>query len=143
MLFRLVWMLALAGISSCSSLAHEKVNVCTLPPLVAAAGSGFEAWYYDSNVGKCSKFFSRRPKSELELNRFDNETQCNLKCRPNVPTLCFEKPANGGYQGSKLMWTYNSSVSQCVQFLWSAGDTEGKNVVSFKTRLPKKVDEIT
>ncbi|CAN7974661.1 unnamed protein product [Ixodes persulcatus] len=115
-------------LGSGSCLAHEEVNVCTFPPEVAAAGFGFEAWYYDSKVGKCSKFFSRHSNSGLGLNRFDNETQCNVKCRPGVPSLCFEKPDNGGRQGLKSMWTYNSTVSQCVPFQWSGGDTGGKNV---------------
>ncbi|XP_002415937.3 papilin-like [Ixodes scapularis] len=140
MLFGPVWMLALAGICSCSGLADEKVDVCALPPEVAGDGSGFEAWYYDTNVGKCSKMFSKHTNSRPGLNRFDNETQCNVKCRPDVPSFCFEKLDNGIRQGSKSMWTYNSDLSQCVQFQWSGGETEGKNVFRSNQDCLKKCE---
>ncbi|EEC16867.1 secreted salivary gland peptide, putative, partial [Ixodes scapularis] len=117
-------------LGSCSYPAREKVYVCDFPPEVGfALEHGIEAWYYDSKVGKCSKFLRYR-NAVLGQNRFDNETQCNAKCRPDVPSYCFEIPDNGGRHGSRSMWTYNFAVSQCVRFQWSGGDTAGKNVFS-------------
>ncbi|CAN8029602.1 unnamed protein product, partial [Ixodes persulcatus] len=123
------------GICGGQNLKDE--NVCLDTPELGQGRDIVKGWSYNSNLDKCYIFDHVKRKDYSNENIFLNESACNQRCRPHVPTKCYAKAPSSKRTSDLPVATYDPSTGRCLDIRAPIED-QTKNVFNSKTSCTKQ-----
>lgn len=111
-----IFLVAALGMCFCDSVEQEE-NICDIEPPKDRGHAYILGWFYDDSRGECRTHYfgdSYFEDTDPRENKFRNASLCWKKCRPKVPTLCFEEPRRVNSNSRSYDYAYNSTVGHCI-----------------------------